>query len=96
MKPLVIYHHNCPDGFTAAWIANKYLRDAELRPMDYTDEPPTDDEVRDREVYVVDFSFKRLVCDRDGRGGARGSAVRDLRHGAQWSRHDVGLFHAIE
>ncbi len=64
MKPLVIYHHNCPDGFTAAWIANKYLRDAELRPMDYTDEPPTDDEVRDREVYVVDFSFKRLVCDR--------------------------------
>jgi oligoribonuclease NrnB/cAMP/cGMP phosphodiesterase (DHH superfamily) len=52
------------DGFTAAWVANKFLRDAVLRPMDYTDEPPTDDEVRDREVYVVDFSFKRAVCER--------------------------------
>jgi oligoribonuclease NrnB/cAMP/cGMP phosphodiesterase (DHH superfamily) len=32
--------------------------------MDYTDEPPADEDVRDRDVYVVDFSFKRPVCDR--------------------------------
>jgi oligoribonuclease NrnB/cAMP/cGMP phosphodiesterase (DHH superfamily) len=70
MKPLVIFHKNCPDGFTAAWVANKFLRDAELRPMDYTDEPPTDDEVRGRDVYVVDFSFKRAVCERLFRAAA--------------------------
>lgn len=64
MKPLVIYHRNCPDGFTAAWVAHYYLSDAELSPMDYTDVPPLDEEVRGRDVYVVDFSFKRPVCER--------------------------------
>jgi oligoribonuclease NrnB/cAMP/cGMP phosphodiesterase (DHH superfamily) len=68
--PLVLFHRNCPDGFTAAWVANKYLRNAELRPMDYTDEPPTDDEVAGRDVYVVDFSFKREVCERLFRAAA--------------------------
>jgi len=63
-KPLIVFHKNCPDGFTAAWVASRHLHQAELRPMDYTDEPPSDDEVRDREVYVLDFSFKREVCQR--------------------------------
>lgn len=65
MRPLVIYHGpSCMDGFTAAWVANQFLKDAELRPMSYDDEPPTDEEVAGREVYVVDFSFKRAVCER--------------------------------
>jgi oligoribonuclease NrnB/cAMP/cGMP phosphodiesterase (DHH superfamily) len=63
-RPLVIFHANCMDGFTSAWVANQFLDDAELRPMLYTDEPPTDEEVSERRVYVVDFSFKRAVCDR--------------------------------
>jgi oligoribonuclease NrnB/cAMP/cGMP phosphodiesterase (DHH superfamily) len=66
-EPLVVFHKNCYDGFTAAWVAHQYLRsgrEPELRGMDYTDEPPADEDVRDRDVYVVDFSFKRPVCER--------------------------------
>jgi uncharacterized protein len=62
-NPLIVFHKNCPDGFTAAWVAQQYVRGAELHAMDYTDSPPSDDEVRGRDVYVVDFSFKRPVCD---------------------------------
>lgn len=64
-RPLVIYHGpSCMDGFTAAWVASQFLADPELRPMQYSDEPPSDDDVRDRNVYVVDFSFKRDICER--------------------------------
>lgn len=62
--PLVIYHGGCMDGFTAAWVASQYLPESELRGMAYTDEPPDDEDVRDRRVYIVDFSFKRDVCER--------------------------------
>jgi oligoribonuclease NrnB/cAMP/cGMP phosphodiesterase (DHH superfamily) len=50
--------------------------------MDYTDEPPTDDEVRGRDVYVVDFSFKRPVCERLARA-ANFFAVLDHHKTAQ-------------
>ena len=58
MRPLVIYHGNCYDGFTAAWIANSALNDAELIPAKYGDPPP---DVMAREVFVLDFSYPREV-----------------------------------
>lgn len=62
-KPLVIYHGNCPDGFTAAWVTARALRDVELFAAKYGDEPPYET-ARDRPVYVVDFSYPRNTLER--------------------------------
>lgn len=58
MKPLVIYHAGCWDGFCAAWIARKALGDCEFVPMNYGEQPP---DVTERRVYVLDFSFPRIM-----------------------------------
>jgi hypothetical protein len=57
MKPLVIYHANCTNGFGAAFAAwCKLGDDAEYLPMKYGDPlPPIDG----RDVYVLDFSYPR-------------------------------------
>lgn len=65
MKPLVIYHAGCMDGAgaaLAAWL--KFGEDAEYRPAQYGDPAPTDDEVRGRDVYVLDFSYPRAELER--------------------------------
>jgi oligoribonuclease NrnB/cAMP/cGMP phosphodiesterase (DHH superfamily) len=54
MKPLVIYHANCWDGFCAAWVARKALGDCDFHAAHYGTEPP---DVKDRDVYIVDFSY---------------------------------------
>lgn len=56
MKPLILYHGNCYDGFGAAWAAWKKFGDqAEYRPAFYGMEPP--DDWCGRDCYVLDFSF---------------------------------------
>jgi oligoribonuclease NrnB/cAMP/cGMP phosphodiesterase (DHH superfamily) len=57
-KPLVLYHANCWDGFGAAWVARKALGDIEAVPVQYGQDPP---DVTGREVYILDFSYKRSV-----------------------------------
>ena len=68
MKPLVIYHANCADGFGAAFAAWLKLSDeAEYVPMQYGEKAPLDPskiQYEDREVYILDFSFPREVMDR--------------------------------
>ncbi len=56
--PLVIYHYPCVDGFTAAWAIWKKHPDWEFYPGKHGDAPP---DVTGREVYMVDFSYKRPV-----------------------------------
>jgi oligoribonuclease NrnB/cAMP/cGMP phosphodiesterase (DHH superfamily) len=56
--PLVIYHGNCQDGFTAAWAVWLVHPDWEFYPGKYQEEPP---DATDRDVYFVDFSYKRPV-----------------------------------
>ena len=54
-KPLVIYHANCIDGFTAAYVFwCKFHDNAEYLAASYGDEIPN---VADREVFIVDFSY---------------------------------------
>jgi len=59
-NPLCIYHGNCADGFAAAWVVRKYFGDGNVDffPGVYQNPPP---DVTDREVYLVDFSYKRDV-----------------------------------
>lgn len=61
MKPLIIYHANCPDGFGAAWAFwKKYGKNAEYHPATHGEAPP---DVKGREVYIVDFSYSREVTE---------------------------------
>lgn len=75
-RPLVIYHANCPDGFTAAWVAARALDGAELFEGRYGDDPPYD-LARGRDVYVVDFSYPRekLLALNDAARTSPGGAV---------------------
>ncbi len=62
MKPIVIYHSNCADGFTAAWCFwDKYKDGVDYHPGVYQQDPP---DVTGREVYLVDFSYKRAVVEK--------------------------------
>lgn len=68
MKPLVIYHANCTDGFGAAFAVWLKLGDeAEYRPMNYTNDRALLEDVvasaTNRETYILDFSFPRDVMD---------------------------------
>lgn len=57
MKPLVIYHGNCMDGFSAAWCFwRKFAGEVEYHAGSFGIAPP---EVANREVYLVDFSYPR-------------------------------------
>lgn len=73
MKALVIYHDNCPDGFTAAWAVWKALGDtAEYRPMNYGQTMPSQPSDYDgRRLIFVDFSLPRPALVKLIEAGAR-------------------------
>lgn len=59
MKPLVIYHADCADGFGAAFAAwLKFGDDAEYKPMKYGD-TLNEEQYYGRDVHILDFSFPR-------------------------------------
>lgn len=59
---LCIYHGNCADGFTAAWVVRKKFGedDVEFVAGVYGNPPP---DVTDRDVIVVDFSYSRAAME---------------------------------
>lgn len=60
-RPLVIYHGNCADGFSAAWCFWKRFGDgADYVAGVYQQDPP---DVTGRNVFLVDFSYKRAVVE---------------------------------
>ena len=64
MKPLCIYHGNCADGFTAAWAVRRALgNDVDYHAGVYQNPPP---DVKGRDVFIVDFSYKRPVLEQMG------------------------------
>lgn len=81
MKPLVIFHKNCLDGFTAAWCAwRKFGDEADYHPAQYGDPPPPD--VAGRDVLIVDFSYSRHFL-LDMVGQAKSLRVLDHHKTAQ-------------
>ncbi len=59
---LVLYHAACSDGFGAAYAAwCKFGDTAEYVPVQYDNPPP---DVKGRDVYILDFSYKRPVLER--------------------------------
>ena len=65
MKPLVIYHANCTDGFGAAFAAWLKLGDnAEYLPMEHGHSVGANLPMFEgREVYILDFSFPKQSMD---------------------------------
>lgn len=63
MTALVIYHANCYDGFTAAWIARQAMPDCELFKGRYGEDPPYALS-QERDVYIVDFSYPREQMEK--------------------------------
>lgn len=54
---LILYHGNCPDGFTAAWTFHTKFGDkAEYIPQKYHESVP---DVTNKTVAIVDFSYSR-------------------------------------
>lgn len=79
-QPLVIYHGNCPDGFTAAWCAHQTERwnGAEFFPAHYNSGGPIElPAVDGRAVLILDFCPKRpQLLDIH----ARAASLRVLDH----------------
>lgn len=70
MKPLVIYHANCADGFGAAFAAwLKFGEEVEYVPMQYGVGTTVADlnslypSLRDYEIYILDFSLPKTEMD---------------------------------
>jgi len=63
-KPLIIYHGNCADGFSAAWVFYHEMitkNDSyDFHAGVYGQTPP---DVTDRDVYLVDFSYQLPVVE---------------------------------
>lgn len=80
MKPLVLFHGGCWDGFCAAWIARKALGDIEAIPVQYGQDPPIKECGRD--VYILDFNYPRSTM-RDIIGQSNSVVVLDHHKTAQ-------------
>lgn len=86
--PLVIYHGNCADGFTAAWAAWKFFGEAaEYFPGVYQAQPP---DVKNRDVVLVDFCYKPEVM-REMSMSARSILVLDHHKSASEDLPDLSF-----
>jgi len=75
---LVIYHANCPDGFTGAWLLWRAFGDNDnihFVAANYGDDPP---DVVDQDVFIVDFSYPRVVM---------AGMAHDARSIRMWDHH---------
>ncbi len=69
VKNLVVYHSPCPDGYCSAWIANKFLKNAEFVGINYGQDNKIKEIVNERvdkdtNVYILDFSFKPEILEK--------------------------------
>lgn len=89
-KPeVVLYHGNCDDGFGAAFSAwLLWGGDIEYRPCSYGEPAPIED-LRGKNVLMVDFSFKRPVMEEIGAVVAS-MVVLDHHKTAQQELHQWG------
>jgi uncharacterized protein len=59
---MVIYHGGgCFDGFCSAWVFHWAYPDAEFVPAKYGEPPPHPSKLSGKQVFIVDFSYKRDV-----------------------------------
>jgi oligoribonuclease NrnB/cAMP/cGMP phosphodiesterase (DHH superfamily) len=62
VSTICIYHGNCADGFTSAWVVRKAIgASIEFHAGVYQDAPP---DCTGKRVILVDFSYKRPVLEK--------------------------------
>jgi len=61
-QSVILYHADCIDGFTSAWVARKKLSNTDIVPVKYGD--PFPNGLDGCVVYVLDFSYPRDVLDK--------------------------------
>ena len=54
---LIFYHSPCSDGTGGAWILWRNNKNAKLIPSKYGNKIPSDEELKDKSIVIVDFSF---------------------------------------
>jgi uncharacterized protein len=96
MKPLVIYHDHCTDGFGAAFAAWLKLGDAaEYRACSYGAETFDPGEATCRDVYILDFSFPRAVMGLYFQFAKRVVWLDHHKTAFEMWGKDVGLYESI-
>lgn len=97
LLPLVIYHANCADGFTAAWAVHKAMP-AEFHAGVYGNPPPN---VTGRDVIMVDFCYNAdvmLQLQRTARSilvlDHHKSAAAELPHEPSTAPDALTVYHA--
>jgi uncharacterized protein len=103
-KLLCIYHGNCADGFTSAWVVRRYFNQRgvplEFHAGVYQDAPP---DVTGMDVLLVDFSYKKAVLDEMAAKANsilvldhHKTAAADLAHaakaGSTWDAHMTNVY----
>ncbi len=87
-KTLVIYHGDCIDGFTAAWVASKKFDSPIFKPAKYGEDAPMqliDDKT---DVYILDFSYARdVLIDIESRSSS--TLVLDHHKTAEENLHGL-------
>lgn len=99
MTPYIIYHGKCADGFTSAWLANRYFHQylfmTGTAPDDwvvphhaavYGQEPPAD--IAGRDVFILDFSYPRDVLLQMG---AVANSITIIDHHASAAKDLVNI-----
>lgn len=79
---LIIHHKDCPDGFCAAFVAKKKYPEAEILGKSYGEPLPLT-EVFDKDVLVVDFSWRTKEDNRKLCNAARSFRILDHHKTAQ-------------
>ncbi len=88
MKYLCIYHANCSDGMTSAWIVNKaFAGNIELYEGRYGNQPP---KVKGRDVILVDFSYKLPILEEMAKE-AKSILILDHHKTAEEDLRDLNL-----
>lgn len=82
MYDVCIYHKNCYDGFTCAWLANGWNPQIELVAVDYGDNVEAS-VVADKHVLIADFSFPEETLRDMIRVGAKTVTVLDHHKSAE-------------
>lgn len=88
-KPLIIYHYPCSDGISSAWVANKYFdTNCEFFKGQYGFPEPTAEQLKNRDVYLLDFSYKRDVIIKMAQH-AKSIVIIDHHKSAQTELEDI-------
>jgi len=89
-KPLVIYHADCADGFTSAWVMVRAMKregiEVELHRGIYGQPPP---DTCGRNVWFLDFTYGRPVMEPMA-GNANRIHILD-HHETAWKEYGIFL-----